>query len=130
MVWGPYHPLRPGRYIFEPYVEFGDAGDGLLSFDIALDGKWVVHRTVPTMERVRLPFTVEKAGALFEFRIWALRDSPAVDFSFFGGRLIREGAASVLHQSEYTSLLIELVRMRVARFGLLGEDEAASEGAA
>ena len=121
MIWGPYRPLRPGRYVFEPYVELADAGEGLLSFDIALDAQWVVHRHVTASEAVRLPFTVEKPGALFEFRIWALEGVEALDVSFFGGRLIREGAASVLHQSEYLSLLIELVRMRVAEFGLLEE---------
>lgn len=124
MVWGPYYRLRPGRYMFEPYIEFGDKGAGLLSLDVALDQQWVVHKTVPADGRVQLPFVVEKAQSLFEFRIWALRDSPAIDFHFYGGRLIREGAASVLHQSEYLSLLIELVQMRVSRFGLLGDSGA------
>jgi hypothetical protein len=44
-----------------------------------------------------------------------------IDFSYFGGRLIREGAASVLHQSEYLALLIDLIIMRVDRLGLLSE---------
>jgi hypothetical protein len=124
MIWGPYRPLRPGRYVFEPFIELAPTGAGLLSLDIALDTKWVVHKHVPAPQPVRLEFTVDKPGSLFEFRIWALEGVEAIDFSFFGGRLIREGAASVLHQSEYLALLIELVKMRVSGFGMLQEAEA------
>ena len=119
VIWGPYFKLRPGRYFFEPHVELDPAGDGMLSYDIALDTKWVRHIIVSSPGRVRLEFTVEKPDTKFEFRIWVLEDRPAIDFSFFGGKLVREGASSVLHQSEYLMLLIELVAMRMERTGLL-----------
>jgi hypothetical protein len=121
IVWGPYFALRPGRYIFEPYIELDPSADGLLSYDIALDGKWVTFTMAPTPEPIRLPFSVEKSGALFEFRIWAVDGATPINFSFYGGRLIREGGFSVLHQSEYLLLLIELVKLRLERFGVLGE---------
>ena len=124
IIWGPYLVMRPGRYFFEPYLELDPAGDGLLSLDIALDRHWVTTTTVPAPERVRLPFVVEKPGSLFEFRIWAIEGKPATDFSFYGGRLFREGASSVLHQSEYISLLVELIVMRMDRFGVLSENAA------
>lgn len=123
LVWGPYYKLRPGRYIFEPFVEIDPAADGVLSFDVALDRKWVVHTTVSGSEPVRLSFSVERPNALFEFRIWAIEGLPAASFSFYGGRLLREGGASVLHQSEYLMLLIELIAMRMDRFGLLTATE-------
>ena len=55
--------------------------------------------TLPAAESPRLHFTVETPDTPFEFRIWTRPDLPSIDLSFFGGRLIREGAASVLHQS-------------------------------
>lgn len=121
IVWGPYFELRPGRYLFEPHLELDPLGDGLLSLDIALDQKRVTQTTVPAPERIRLPFFVEKPRTSFEFRIWAIDGTPAVDFSFFGGRLIRLGASSVLHQSEYLQLLVELISLRMDRFGVLGD---------
>lgn len=124
IIWGPYFAMRPGRYFFEPYLELDPSGDGLLSLDIALDRQWVTKTTVPSPERVRLSFVVEKPGTLFEFRIWAIEETPAISFSFFGGRLFRVGGSSVLHQSEYLSLLIELISMRMDRFGVVGESAA------
>ncbi len=121
IVWGPYFALRPGEYVFDPFLELDPLSEGLLSIDVALDTKWVIHKTVPAPEGMRLRFRVDTPGALFEFRIWGLEGAPAVDFNFYGGRLVRQGAASVLHQSEYLSLLIELISMRVDRFGVLGE---------
>jgi hypothetical protein len=121
IIWGPYFAMRPGRYFFEPYLELDPSRDGLLSLDIALDRQWVTKTTVPAPERVRLPFVIEKPGTLFEFRIWAIEGTPAISFSFFGGRLLRVGGSSVLHQSEYLSLLVELISMRMDRFGVVGE---------
>jgi hypothetical protein len=121
IVWGPYASLRPGSYIFEPFLELDPRRDGLLSIDVALDAKWVVQKTLPAADGMRLRFQVDRPGAQFEFRIWALEGKPQIDFNFYGGRLIRQGASSVLHQSEYLSLLIELIAMRIDRFGVLGE---------
>ena len=122
LVWGPYFALQPGNYVYEPHLELDPLSEGVLSIDVALDTKWVDYRTIPAPEGMRLKFKVEKAGAEFEARIWAIEGRPQIDFNFYGGRLIRQGASSVLHQSEYLCLLIELISLRVARFGLLGED--------
>jgi hypothetical protein len=121
IVWGPYRALQPGQYVYEPFLELDPLSHGLLWIDVALDTKGVASRVVPAHEGMRLTFRVEKPGAEFEARIWAVHDTPPVDFNFYGGRLIRQGASSVLHQSEYLSLLIELISMRVDRFGVLRE---------
>jgi hypothetical protein len=125
IVWGPYFALRPGAYIFEPFLELDPLSEGLLGIDVALDQKRLIYRIVPAPEGMRLAFKVDKPGALFEFRIWALEDAPQLDFNFYGGRLMRQGASSVLHQSEYLSLLIELITMRFDRFGVLMESTEA-----
>ena len=129
IIWGPYWPLRPGRYLFEPYIEIAPGGGGLLVLDVALDAVRVAHELIEYPRPTRLAFTVATAGARFEFRVHMVDDAPAQDFSFFGGRLIREGAASVLHQSEYMVLLIELIALRIARGGILA-DAKADAGAA
>ncbi len=122
IVWGPYQPLRPGRYVFEPRLDVEAAEAGLIMLDIGLDAERIATAYVAGgAVAPRLPFTVEAAGARFEFRIWTVDDIPSLDLSFFGGRLIREGAASVLHQSEYLSLLLELVAMRLQRTGVLAD---------
>ena len=124
ILWGPYQRLRPGRYFFEPYLELAEAAGGMLMLDVALDTQRVAERFVPDPERrLRLPFSVEKPGAAFEFRIWNVEDAPAIDFSFFGGRLVRQGAGSTLHQSEYGALLVELVSLRLERTGMLVDAE-------
>jgi hypothetical protein len=126
IVWGPYLALRPGNYIYEPFLELDPLSEGLLSIDVALDTKWVAQKTLPAPEGMRLSFKVEKPGAEFEARIWALENAPQIDFNFYGGRLMRQGASSVLHQSEYLSLLIELIAMRMDRFGMLVEGSRAA----
>lgn len=116
IIWGPYRRLRPGRYFFEPFLELGENVEGgVLLIDVALDAQRVVHKTLPTSERMQLHFSVHGSDQTFEARIWALDEMPAIDFSFYGGRLVRAGADSVLHQSEYGELLVELVRLRCAR---------------
>ena len=122
IVWGPYWRLRPGNYVFEPHFEAADGvgrEGGALRLDVALDAVRVVDIVVSGTERPRLPFRVGPEGASFEFRIWVVDGRHSLDLSFFGGRLLRQGASSVLHQSEYSSLMIELVRMRTRRFGML-----------
>lgn len=121
LVWGPYWQLRPGRYTFEPKIELRDDQAGLMSVDVALDSKWQSFEMLPTATPMRLRFTVDRPGTRFESRIWAVDDQKPLDFRFYGGRLIRQGAHSVLHQSEYLILLIELVAMRSLRSGLLQE---------
>ena len=122
IVWGPYWPLRVGRYFFEPWLELDPRSDGQLLLDISLDARRVAYQLVPPAERIRLPFTVDKQDAQFEFHIWTVADMPSIDLSFYGGRLVREGAASVLHQSEYLMLLIDLVDIRLRRTGVLNDE--------
>ena len=124
IVWGPYRKLRAGRYVFEPYFDAGP-GEGVVMMDVALDNVRVVQVFIRDSRPVRLTFTVEDAQAEVEFRIWAVDQEPTMEISFYGGRLIREGAASVLHESEYASLLLELVAMRLSRTGVLAELEEA-----
>ena len=125
ILWGPYHRLRTGRYIFEPFIEYDRRTPGILRVDISLDTEPVAEKVAADGHGLRLPFEVRTPDAQFEFRVWAVDGQPIPDFSFFGGRLIREGGASVLHQSEYISLLIELVAMRTARSGMLTDLTAA-----
>ncbi len=124
IVWGPYRKLRAGRYIFEPHFDVG-LGEGVVMIDVALDNVRTAQAYVRDSSPVRLAFTVEEAQAEVEFRIWAVDQEPTIEISFYGGRLIREGAASVLHESEYASLLLELVTMRLSRTGVLGPLEGA-----
>jgi hypothetical protein len=129
VVWGPYIRLRPGRYLFEPFLEFDPDEAGSVLLDVALDVRRQAEMVVPRPDQrapIRLPFAVDTPDALFEFRIWGIRDLPIASFSFFGGRLLRQGASSVLHQSEYMMLLIELVAMRVDRFGVLRGEHGVS----
>jgi SAM-dependent methyltransferase len=121
IVWGPYLRLRAGDYIFEPFIELDPLCEGVMLIDVALDTKWIARKHIPAPEGMDLKFRVDTSTALFEFRIWALEGTPQISFSFYGGRLIRRGAASVLHQSEYLCLLIELISMRLDRFGALAE---------
>lgn len=121
IIWGPHRPLRPGAYFFEPWFELAKESEGMLLMDVGLDSERVAYVTVPSSERVRLHFSVEKPATRFEFRIFTVEDMPSIDFSFFGGRLVRAGAASVLHQSEYLKLLISLIQMRLERTGVLTE---------
>jgi hypothetical protein len=122
LVWGPYSRLRPGRYEFEPFIEPDRATNGLLTLDVAIDATPVVQRILSPEDEVgKLAFTVEAPDLPFEFRIWTVSDAPIFGFSFYGGRLIRQGGASVLHQSEYQLLLIELVAHRLDRAGVLGD---------
>jgi hypothetical protein len=125
IIWGPFDHLRPGRYFFEPFIEIDKNTDGLLMLDVGLDAKRAVQTTVPPLGETKLYFDVEEPNTRFEARVWTVEAMPSVDFSFFGGRLVREGAASVLHQSEYLQLLIELVTIRLMRTGVLTNVEAA-----
>ena len=121
MIWGPYHHLGTGRYLFEPFVEFDWKAGGLIKYDIALDMKRVVEGTLSGGDLKPIRFNNPHDGARFEFRFWSFYNEKLPTFRFLGGRLIKEGSSSVLHQSEYLSMLVELVAMRVSRNGLLQE---------
>ncbi len=124
-VYGPYVHLSPGEYLYIPELEIDGDGTMLLHLDVACDEKSMGSALATSVHIPQFRFVVEEPGARFEFRIASLPDRPAPSFSFYGGRLLKRGASSVLHQSEYLSLLIELVRMRTDRFGLLRQDVAA-----
>lgn len=119
LIWGPYWSLRAGRYVFEPFLDIESEGSVLL--DVGLDTQRECGLVAPSMSAVRLPFSVSRDNTQFEFRVWPLEDAQLPRFSFYGGRLVREGAAGVLHQSEYGRLLIELIRLRTSESGLLHE---------
>lgn len=119
--WGPYERLRPGRYFFEPAIEAAEGQEGMLLLDVAVDTERVASMIYPALDRPRLDFTVDKADSQFEFRIYTIKGAPSLDFSFYGGRLVRQGAGSVLHQSEYSQLMIELVALRLNRTGILAD---------
>jgi len=121
MIWGPYYHLSTGRYIFEPFVEFDWRKGGLIKYDVALDMERVFEGSLSggTLERVR--FANKIHSARFEFRLYSFHEEKLPKLRYFGGRLVKEGSSSVLHQSEYLSMLIELVAMRVGQQGLLQE---------
>jgi hypothetical protein len=123
IVWGPYLMLNEGDYIFDFYIDLErDRGDGLLRLDIALDhGRAVSEMYVSGPATFQLKFEVEKPGTPFEARIWAVPDQPAISFSFYGGRLIQKTPNNVLHQSEYSTLLVELMKLRLIDFDMLRE---------
>lgn len=121
LIWGPYDRLRPGRYLFDPFIEFDADTEGLVMIDVGLDSQRTSPRVVAAGDPLRLAFDVVDGEAAFEFRIWPLEEAKAPPFSFFGGRLVREGAPGTLHQSDYQVLLIELVALRLAQHGLLAD---------
>jgi hypothetical protein len=121
VIWGPYSDLRPGNYFFEPFLEFDEPHDGMLIMDVALNYERHLARAVTADSDLRLEFKVDQPRSKFEFRIFEPEGCRPLGFSFYGGRLVREGAESVLHQSEYLFLLMELVSMRLQRQGFLRE---------
>ena len=121
IVWGPYRHLPIGRYIFAPFVDFDWRTPGIIAYDIAMDVERVVHGTLSGEDLPDLHFSNEKEGARFEFRLWGLRGERIPSFQLFGGALAKAAANSVLHQSEYLALLVELVSMRINSAGQLQE---------
>ena len=119
LVWGPYLSLPPGDYVFEPFLEVGE--DGLIACDVAVDVKRVAYSVFPTPGATKLHFTNERDGAQVEFRLLGVENEPVADFRFYGGRISKRGASSALHQSEYLTLLIELLALRSAKTGMLSE---------
>ena len=89
--------------------------------DVAIDVDRRIRRFVMPGDPLRLEFDVEKNDGAFEFRIWAVDEIPPLAFSFYGGKLIREGATGLLHQSDYLELLLDLIARRIDRVGLLTE---------
>ncbi len=119
IIWGPYRRLEPGRYRFEPFSEVQLDEPGILRCDVAVDTRRVVERFCSGEHLPSLEFAVTGGDAEFEYRIYTVKGEPTPTFRFYGGRLIRQGSGGVLHQSEYLSLLVELVAMRVKRQGVL-----------
>ena len=117
--WGPYRRLSPGQYQFEPFLDIDWTVPGVLRYDIGINTKGILDRTIADGIIGRVDFMNVHEDADFEFRIWTVDDQPIPRIQFYGGRLIKQGSSSVLHQSEYLLLLIELVTMRVSKTGLL-----------
>ena len=127
IIWGPYRALEPGNYIFDFHIDLEEQrGDGLLKLDIAIDnGRTVSEMIISGPATFQLPFRIDAPETQFEARIWTVDDRPSIGFSFFGGRLIRQGRGNVLHQTEYGVLLVELVKLRVQELDML-EDAASA----
>ena len=125
ILWGPYLALDPGDYIFDFFLDLEEnRGEGLLKLDVALDrGTAVAQMIVSGPATFQLPFRVDKPKTLFEARIWAVEDHPSISFSFHGGRLLQKGPGNLLHQSEYSTLLVELIKLRLLDLDML-EDVA------
>jgi hypothetical protein len=119
IIWGPYRPLPPGEYIFEPYLEWGSGFSGLVACDIALDTQRVAYLVPDGPAATEMRFTNEKDGASFEFRLYPVADEPLPDLRFYGGCLRKRGRASALHQSESQILLVDLIALRLNETGLL-----------
>jgi hypothetical protein len=117
LVWGPYLPLPPGDYVFEPFVE--TEGPGLIAADVALDTKRVAYLVYPAAETTELRFRIDRDGAQVEFRLWPVAEAPLASFRFYGGRLSKRGTSSAMHQSESLILLANLVSLRLSRTGRL-----------
>lgn len=92
--------------------------------DVGIDLQRVARRVIGRGDPAQIEFDVENTNSMFEFRIWPVEEAPALEFSFFGGRLIREGTPGELHQSDYLELLVDLVARRLDRVGLLTEIDA------
>lgn len=127
IIWGPYLELDPGDYIFDFYIDLEERrGDGLLRLDIALEhGKTVSEMIVSGPTNFHLPFRIDKPKTPFEARIATVEGHPSINFGFHGGRLIKKGPGNVLHQSEYTCLLAELIKLRVQDLGVAHDVSAA-----
>lgn len=122
LLWGPYITLAQGDYVFEPFVEVGDTG--LIAWDVALNMNRVAYAVHPAPLIGEMRFRNELDGALAEFRIWAVEGEPTADVRFYGGRLSKRGMSSILHQSEYLILLVDLVMLRLKDRGLIQERRA------
>ncbi|HWI85665.1 MAG TPA: hypothetical protein VNT42_04990 [Sphingomonas sp.] len=121
IIWGPYRPLTPGEYVFEPFLEFEPDRRGLLGCDIALNVDRAAYLVHPEAGSGKLTFENRLKDALFEFRLFPVAGEPVPGFRFYGGRLSKRGTGSALHQSEYLVLLVELAVLRIKQTGLFGE---------
>ena len=121
VIWGPYRQLAAGRYLFEPFLDMDPTRAGVVRYDVALDAERLFEKTISNSHGAleTIEFVNLRPDARFEFRLWCVDGEPLPQITFYGGRLVRRGGVSVLHQSEYLSLLVELVSMRVSRDGRL-----------
>jgi hypothetical protein len=119
IIWGPYWRLRAGHYLFEPFLEMAPSPEGLLMLDVAINFDRQVRKVIIPGDATRLEFDVTQDDSVFEFRIWGVDEAPPLPFSFYGGRLIRQGMPGLLHQSDYLELLLDHIARRLDRVGLL-----------
>jgi hypothetical protein len=90
-----------------------------MEYDVCIDVAPLARGLLRETSVIKLPFSYRGTGGPFEFRLMTSGTEPVPDFNFFGGRLLKQGGSSVLHQSEYLNLLVELVAMRQAAHGLV-----------
>ncbi len=125
IVWGPYLQLQVGEYLYEPFIQVGGNDADLVLVDVAIDERHVTGALASASSVPQLRFSIDEPGRRVEFRVVQHRGDAHVGFTFHGGRLLKRGASSVLHQSEYLVLLIDLIEMRTSRHGLLQTDAGA-----
>jgi len=124
LTFGPYWVLGPGDYLFQPFLDVDGGQAGLLAYDVAIDMRRIAFGVLDGETDLTVRFNVADKGR-FEFRLWNIAGEATPAFQFFGGRLIKRGGGSTLHQSEYLALLVELAAMRLKHSaGRLAEGQA------
>ena len=119
LLWGPGRSIRSGRFVFEPFIEMAERQTGLLRYEVAV-GQEIVDRGHFAKEPPRaLAFHNSEDHEKFEFRLFSVEDQSLPGFRYYGGKLIRLAGQSTLHQAEYLQLLVELIDLRLDRFGRL-----------
>ena len=113
LVWGPYRDVVPGDYLFQPFIDLGWDRPGVLAYDVAVGSQRVAYGVFDGQPDLAVRFSVPEPGGRFEFRLCTLPGEPTSEFHFYGGRLIKKGAAGTLHQAEYLALLVELAALRL-----------------
>lgn len=123
-LWGPGRSIRSGRFVFEPFIDMPERQTGLLRYEVAV-GQEIVDRGHFANEPPRaLAFHNSRDHEKVEFRLFSVKDQPFPGFRFYGGKLVRLAGQSTLHQAEYLQLLVELIDLRLDRFGRLVGSES------
>jgi hypothetical protein len=116
LVWGPYLPLKQGRYVVELLVE-SPRRTFKLPYDMVAEratrvvGRGVVEVTPGRHPRIGL-FLLEPIKG-FECRLFAPQSGRLPDFRFGGLACTRPGSYAGAHQSEAMALLAHLTALRL-----------------
>jgi len=114
LTFGPYRLIGPGDYLFQPFLDMDAEQTGLLAYDVAINNRRIAFGVFDGEANLTAPFNLVAPGQ-FEFRLWNIVGEATPAFQFFGGRIIKRGSSGTLHQSEYLTLLVELVAQRLKR---------------